>query len=244
MLIRLLCVGLLTGFGIFDASRFFAYTRLLICYILGSSSFGMAFGFVVPRSEYYGLPIFVLTVALTICGAYLGIAYDISIGLKLFFCWLSPSVGLTMGVLAIETYMYHNDNARMDYTYQDMSKNYPCLNDIDAVILLSAFTYFMITLALPLDWLWKLTSTAENLAANRQDEIKYPCDNEEEGALANVDAKNSQYILNVDTLSQVYPDGTHAVKDMSFRVKEGEVLSFLGANGAGKCCRMLISVKQ
>lgn len=31
----------------------------------------------------------------------------------------------------------------------------------------------------------------------------------------------------------MYPDGTNAVKEMSFNVKEGEVLSFLGANGAG-----------
>lgn len=241
-----ICIGLLAAYGIFDMSRVLAYSRLMLCYILGSSTFGMAFGFVVPRSEYYGLPIFVLTIALTICGAYLGIDYDISSGLKLFFCFLSPSIGLTMGILSIETYMYHNDNARMDYDYIDADKAYPSLNQINMVLLLSALMYFLITVSLPLDWLLKLTSStaAENLAANRQEDMKYPCDNEEEEltkSLANVDQSNPRYLLNVQALSQVYPDGTNAVKDMNFRVKEGEVLSFLGANGAGKstCMKML-----
>jgi ABC-type Na+ transport system ATPase subunit NatA len=45
---------------------------------------------------------------------------------------------------------------------------------------------------------------------------------------------SEKYLLEVNSLSQIYADGTQAVKDMSFRVKEGEVLSFLGSNGAGK----------
>ena len=40
-------------------------------------------------------------------------------------------------------------------------------------------------------------------------------------------------LLRVSHLTHIYPDGTHAVKDVSFKVREGEVLSFLGANGAG-----------
>ncbi len=42
----------------------------------------------------------------------------------------------------------------------------------------------------------------------------------------------------MNTLTQVYPDGTNAVKYMTFNVREGEVLSFLGANGAGKSTTM------
>jgi ABC-type multidrug transport system ATPase subunit len=48
-------------------------------------------------------------------------------------------------------------------------------------------------------------------------------------------------LLEVNSIYHVYPDGTKAVSNVSFTVKEGEVLSFLGANGAGKstCMKML-----
>ncbi len=41
-------------------------------------------------------------------------------------------------------------------------------------------------------------------------------------------------IITVEGLSVVYPDGTKAVSDISFGVKEGEFFGFLGPNGAGK----------
>lgn len=41
-------------------------------------------------------------------------------------------------------------------------------------------------------------------------------------------------IISVEGLSVVYPDGTKAVSDISFGVKEGEFFGFLGPNGAGK----------
>lgn len=43
-----------------------------------------------------------------------------------------------------------------------------------------------------------------------------------------------QDIITVDNLVVVYPDGTRAVDDISFNVKEGEFFGFLGPNGAGK----------
>ena len=110
-------MGLLNGYNILDNVRILPYAGLMTCYILGSGTFGMLFGFVVDRSEYYGLPVFLTTVALTVCGAYLGIAYDINASLKLFFCFLSPSIGLTMGVIAIESYLYHHQGEDMDYFY-------------------------------------------------------------------------------------------------------------------------------
>jgi ABC-type glutathione transport system ATPase component len=103
------------------------------------------------------------------------------------------------------------------------------------------------TLILPLDWIFELkeANTAVMTATNKMDEIKYPCDNEEEqedgsdddnmGSTSVMTKRSSEkYLLEVNSLSQIYADGTQAVKDMSFRVKEGEVLSFLGSNGAGK----------
>jgi ABC-2 type transport system ATP-binding protein len=41
-------------------------------------------------------------------------------------------------------------------------------------------------------------------------------------------------IIRVQNLVVVYPDGTRAVEDISFSVKEGEFFGFLGPNGAGK----------
>ncbi len=41
-------------------------------------------------------------------------------------------------------------------------------------------------------------------------------------------------IITVDNLVMVYSDGTKAVDDISFGVKEGEFFGFLGPNGAGK----------
>ena len=41
-------------------------------------------------------------------------------------------------------------------------------------------------------------------------------------------------IITVKNLTQIYPDGTKAVHDISFDVKEGEFFGFLGPNGAGK----------
>jgi ABC-type multidrug transport system fused ATPase/permease subunit len=226
----------MNGYKVITNDRILPYASLLTCYILGSGTFGMLFGFVVDRSEYYGLPAFLITVALTVCGAYLGIAYEISSSLKLFFCFLSPSIGLTMGVIAIESYLFHH-SGDMDYMYYNDSKNYPSLQGINGVMCASAILYFLIILGMPFDWIFRQANSIEMYIASRNDEIKYPCDNEEEeeeGGRHSNKIDDSQYLLNVKNISQVYPDGTHAVKDMNFKIKKGEVLSFLGSNGAGK----------
>ncbi len=43
-----------------------------------------------------------------------------------------------------------------------------------------------------------------------------------------------EYIITVKDLVEVYADGTKAVDNISFNVKEGEFFGFLGPNGAGK----------
>ena len=50
-------------------------------------------------------------------------------------------------------------------------------------------------------------------------------------------------IIEIDHLQKSFGD-VHAVNDLSFRVKEGELFAFLGINGAGKSTTINIMCGQ
>ena len=231
-------IGLLSAIGIFNPARAPAYGALMTCYSLAMTSFSMGFGFIVFQSEYYALPIFILNTALAVAGAYLGIAYNMTVGAKMFVIFLAPPLGLSMGVIQIENYLY-DFSGDMDFNFVNTQKNYPSLNAICGMLILSSAVYMFIVLGMPFDWIIPKNDDnfLEAIATSKADEVKFPCDMEEAADNGSADER----LLEVNQLSHIYPDGTHAVKDMSFNIKSGEVLSFLGANGAGKstCMGML-----
>ena len=53
------------------------------------------------------------------------------------------------------------------------------------------------------------------------------------------DLPMSHHIVEVQDLSHTYPDGTAAVRGISFRIHHGESVAVVGANGAGKSTLLL-----
>ena len=123
----------------------------------------------------------------------------------------------------IEEYLYDNPNTAMDNYYANTYRNLPTLASVFTVMIFSALFYMIIAWGYPFDWVME---NGEEKVFNPPVEDKlYPCDKEQEGEQEVAGAMASRpVLLNVNSVYHVYPDGTQAVKNMSFQVREGYAL--------------------
>jgi ABC-type multidrug transport system ATPase subunit len=147
-----------------------------------------------------------------------------------FLGFFAPPLTFTLGVFSTETYLYHHTNTEMDFTHTDLSKHLPNVDSCCGVLIVSALFYFFIAWGMPFDWIIPKEDLAEILG-RMDDAVVYPCDGEE------ID-DDPNALLKVHDVTHIYADGTQAVKGITFSVRSGEVLSYLGANGAGKSTTM------
>lgn len=118
----------------------------------------------------------------------------------------------------------------MDFSHVDISKHLPNVNSCCGVLIVSAVFYFFIAWGMPFDWIIPREDLAE-IFGRQDDAVVYPCDDEDT-------EQDPNAVLKVSDVTHIYPDGTQAVKGISFSIRTGEVLSYLGANGAGKSTTM------
>lgn len=81
-IIIVICVLLLTAGRVLSSYHIGPYIVLMVMYAMALMSFLMAFGFVVFKSEYYGLPAFLVMVSLCVAGDYVANDFDLPSGLK------------------------------------------------------------------------------------------------------------------------------------------------------------------
>jgi hypothetical protein len=74
---------LLTAMMTLTTGSVLAYIALLTCYTFPLASFSLAFSHILDRSEYYGLPIFILNTAFAIGGVFVANSASLQVGVKL-----------------------------------------------------------------------------------------------------------------------------------------------------------------
>ena len=174
----ILFLALLWAGTVLTRYHLFPYFILLMTYSVAFMGFLMLFGFAVFRTEYYGLPAFLVSVGLTVGGDYIAHDRDLTIGSKLFLGFLIPQFGVSNAIFTIETWMYHHGGQAMDWTHVDNDKNLPSLLACVLFMVLSAIMYVCLLWGMPFDWVFRKENMFENVRPD--DGIEYPCDNEDD----------------------------------------------------------------
>ena len=216
------------AFGILTSYHVKPYSSVMTLYIINMAASGFVFGYVLPYSDYFALPLFVFNIIICIGGTFIANDYVMTESGKLFIGFLFPQVSLNMGVFIIENFVYENQDTVVDYDWTDRNK--PSLSTVNSIQIGSIIFYMFISMGWPFrSFVAYLKSTLSTTRVDNPEVIDklFPCDVEVVGS-----EDNRRVFLDVRGVCHTYPDGTNAVKNMSFQVHEGEVLSFLGANGS------------
>jgi len=216
------------------------YFLLVLFYSLALISQSYFFGFLIPRNEYFGLPVFIVNLGLSIGGLFVANSKEIDVTSKGFLTFLTPTMGLCIGTWSVESLSFHHPDQTLDLTYVDESKGLPSPNNVLGILVVSTIFWAFMSWAMPFDFLYYLMMRLidgvsghdlSGIANDAQQRYIQPANGAD-------DKFSNQTSLSVKNVSHVYPDGTKAVKDISFQVRVGEILSFLGSNGAGKSTTM------
>ena len=155
---------------------------------------------------------------------------------------------ITFKKRAIESWQYDHQAAKPDSRgsptqllnqyYIDNEKNLPSISQTCGMLILSCVLYMFIAWGYPFPGFFQFYDDLRQGQSYNDIECAYACDNEEEEKKRSTTAPHipenrGRPLLDCKNMTQIYPDGTKAVSGISFSVYSGEVLSFLGANGAG-----------
>lgn len=221
-----ICVSFMLGVTIMTPLSVPVYASLSYCLVLSLSAAGMAFGFAVFKFEYYALPAFLFSIATAVGGLFVAQDPLLSVSAKLAFAFFLPPTGLAIGIFIIEDWFFkfgEDTPLDMNYAFNYGNRVLPSMNNLQGTLIGSAIFYMFICYGMPFDWVFHSDpSITENIISSSE-ELNYPCARE-----ASDGFDGEKVLLDVKNISHVYPDGTHAVKNISFQVRSGEILSFLG----------------
>lgn len=174
-------VSMCSAFNIIGDFHVKPYYSLGIAYIAQLAAASIAFGYVIPTSEYYGLPVFIISIILSVVGTFAAVNFEIDIAVKLLMSFLAPPLALNVGVFTIESYLYDNPDQSMDYGFVNTEYNKPSLRAVLFVQLLSICFYIFIAWGMPFDWMGSILppSSIKSLQHDGVADRFYRCDTEE-----------------------------------------------------------------
>jgi ABC-type multidrug transport system ATPase subunit len=216
-----------------------AYMRALLAFSMGIMAQCLALGRFFEQVEYFGLPVLLMQTILGVAGTFVANSKDITPALKGFIGLFSPPIGLANSIFGIETFQRRNPSATtFDFLWTEPSAQLPSVDASIAVLLLGTVLAFLFAWGYPFEWA-RLSRDSLVVLEGDEGDLQYPCDLEDEGISTSTSTSLPPVLLQSNNLTKIYPGTTRrAVADLSFQVREGEVLSFLGANGAGKSTTM------
>ena len=210
-----------------------SYIGLMTCYSPSLMAFSLAVSRS-ARSDSFALPFILLISGLAGAGTAIAVDESLSVQAKNVLSLLFPPVSFANGINAIESYVHFNPGAAyIDVTYVDEQRNIMSVANATGFLVVSSLLWLLVARGYPFSSFFSFSfssfSFSSSFFSSFSSMRRAPAQ-----ASAAVTADAADSILSVSNLTHVYPDGHRAVSNLTLRVKKGEVLVFLGANGSGK----------